>query len=1181
MKKIIIPISTLLISGIAYAQLSPAENYVYTRTYLEPVTVTSSTAKQSETVKYFDGLGRAKQIIDIKASPSSKDLVTMIPYDGSGKQVDSWLPAPMSTLNGGIQSGVEGAAAAYYGDSFAFSHKNLDNSPLDRVLSQVQPGQDWQGHPAQYGYDTNIDGEVKKYVTSFNYSTFESSIPVSTTYGTGQLYKNTITDEDGNRVIEFRDGQGQIILERKMLNATESADTYYVYNNYEQLAYIIPPLASALASLDQTTLDNLCFQYKYDRRNRLVEKKLPGKGKEFMLYDKADRLVATQDILMRAGNKWLFSKYDKLGRVIYTGIAIDSGTRSNIQNSINSGYGINTEVSGSYTQSGLQIPYANTAYPQNIESLLTVNFYDSYPAGTPAFTPTIPNQSPILTDAMSSSLNTKSLALASYVKNIEDNNWTKKYSYYDTKGKVIATHSINHLGGYTKTESELDFTGVPLKTYTYHLRKQGEIGVNVKERFVYDSKNRLEQHYHQVDNKPEELLVSNIYNDLSKVTNKTVGNGLESIDYNYNIRGWLTDINKDQMALSDLGSKLFSYKVKYTQKDGINNPDPVQFPGKNVAAKYNGNIAEVDWRAVETIGVNPSSAPKRYGYVYDNLNRLTAGYYQNPLNPNSKENTESISYDLNGNIISLYRTSVMEYGNTTATLIDNLEYVYETPNKSNKLTSINDYAYNYTGYEGGGNTIDYDLNGNMTNIPDKTIGNIQYNHLNLPKHLEFSRYSNEFVALDTKYGADGVKRSKTNTTTTTGITGYTTSVKITDYLDGFQYLTNGVATPPGGGDPEFRMAPNSESARALEVQAFTFDDRATVNKTTVKTPNLQFFPTAEGYYDYVKDQYIYQYKDHLGNTRISFGRNSAGVRELVDNNDYYPFGMNHLKSGNAFFGISSYKNYKYQGQELQETGFYSFKWRNYMPDVGRFFNIDPLSEKYEDYTPYQYSSNQPVHGNEIEGLENSNDLNKKQEARLRAASDKQVQYYAEEAKRNFSNVINMTLALKPKFGALGGDIGFTAGPLKGHVGGAVAKIEGGISSQKQAVTAKAEGLAVEGSLGLKKAKIEGSVAAISMEAEGTIKNGAPSVDFNAEGGKAEAKITHGDISLDLSDFKLGAEFKAFKALHLGIEINAGEAIKGVANTMGMLGAYMQSYVQEKMNDVKDQIRDIKNNMMKY
>uniref|UniRef100_A0A0N4ZZS6 RHS repeat-associated core domain-containing protein n=1 Tax=Parastrongyloides trichosuri TaxID=131310 RepID=A0A0N4ZZS6_PARTI len=154
---------------------------------------------------------------------------------------------------------------------------------------------------------------------------------------------------------------------------------------------------------------------------------------------------------------------------------------------------------------------------------------------------------------------------------------------------------------------------------------------------------------------------------------------------------------------------------------------------------------------------------------------------------------------------------------------------------------------------------------------------------------------------------------------------------------------------------------------ALEEQAFTeIGERKVLNN---KTPELQFFPTGEGFYDYVKDQYIYQYKDHLGNVRVSFGRNSVGALEIVDANDYYPFGMNHLKTGGAYFGAGAYQNYKYQGQELQETGFYSFKWRNYMPDVGRFFNIDPLSEKFPHNSTYAFSENRVIDAVELEGLE--------------------------------------------------------------------------------------------------------------------------------------------------------------------------------------------------------------------
>ncbi|MDN3693300.1 RHS repeat-associated core domain-containing protein [Chryseobacterium tructae] len=118
----------------------------------------------------------------------------------------------------------------------------------------------------------------------------------------------------------------------------------------------------------------------------------------------------------------------------------------------------------------------------------------------------------------------------------------------------------------------------------------------------------------------------------------------------------------------------------------------------------------------------------------------------------------------------------------------------------------------------------------------------------------------------------------------------------------------------------------------------------------------------------MENRYIYQYRDHLGNVRISFGRNSAGALEITDANDYYPFGMNHLKSGNAFFGQSTYKNYKYNGKELQETGMDDYGARMYMPDLGRWGVIDPLAEKLRRHTPYNYAVNNPIVNIDPDGM---------------------------------------------------------------------------------------------------------------------------------------------------------------------------------------------------------------------
>jgi hypothetical protein len=92
--------------------------------------------------------------------------------------------------------------------------------------------------------------------------------------------------------------------------------------------------------------------------------------------------------------------------------------------------------------------------------------------GTPTIPTQILEQDVLSQDAQSSNISAKSLPVASYVKNIEDDNWTKNYTWYDKKGRAIGTHSINHLGGFTKIESKLDFAGVPQKTNTYHVRKQ-------------------------------------------------------------------------------------------------------------------------------------------------------------------------------------------------------------------------------------------------------------------------------------------------------------------------------------------------------------------------------------------------------------------------------------------------------------------------------------------------------------------------------------------------------------------------------------------------------------------------------------------------------------------------------------------------------------------------------------
>ncbi|SHK27058.1 DUF6443 domain-containing protein [Chryseobacterium polytrichastri] len=930
MKKILILIWGLLLGSTLHAQNLPTtENYIETRTYLDSVTISSSTAKQIHTVQYFDGLGRPKQVVNVKASPLGRDVVSHIEYDGFGRQTKDFLPIPQSqTLNGAIAPTPLANATSVYGLEKIYAEKILENSPLDRIQQQIQVGTDWASKPVKFEYDTNNNGDyVRKYETTTTWDPVGkmmlTSVQLLQYFPIAQLYKNTIIDEDGNRTIEFKNGKGQTLLVRKVINPTENADTYYVYNEYDVLAYVIPPLASA-PTVEPATVENLYYQYRYDGRKRLVEKKVPGKGWEYMLYDKQDRLVATQDTALKQKGQWIYTKYDQFGRVAITGIGTGSEriTEQNMVDGLGSN-NVNRLSTPLFERQGMDVYYGNqdSTYPNSTKwiTLLSLNYYDTYP--NYSFNPSFPTSifGPTLTDnPTATGKSTKGLSVMSLVKNIEDDNWTKNYSYYDTRGRVVGTYSINHLGGFTETKSELDFAGAPKQNITRHKRVNTDTEKVIIETFEYDHQNRLLVHKHKIDNNTEEILAQNKYNELSQLESKKVGGinistPLQTIDYKYNIHGWMTKINDPV----NLNGKLFGYELKY------HNPVNTTF----AMAKYNGNIAEVDWKT------SNDDVLKRYSYNYDKLNRLNFGHYSEPNStvPLEDHFGESIEYDLNGNITRLYRNA-KNITNGMAMQIDNLTYSYA----GNRLLNVTDASQNYLGYVGGGNTIGYDLNGNMTSHVDKGITSIQYNFLNLPSTLIKNNNKSPFGgAISHLYGADGRKLKKAYSYYKRDWQGNTNlALTTTEYLDSFQYV--------------------------LESNGFGCID------CPPPSPNLQFVPTSEGYFDFVKNKYIYNYTDHLGNIRLSYFNNGNSI-EVLEENNYYPFGLKH-EGVNVLTGNTAYQ-YKYNGKEYQqEIGMTDFGARMYMNDLGRWGVIDPLSELQFAYSPYSYVYGNPIRFNDPTGM---------------------------------------------------------------------------------------------------------------------------------------------------------------------------------------------------------------------
>jgi len=120
-----------------------------------------------------------------------------------------------------------------------------------------------------------------------------------------------------------------------------------------------------------------------------------------------------------------------------------------------------------------------------------------------------------------------------------------------------------------------------------------------------------------------------------------------------------------------------------------------------------------------------------------------------------------------------------------------------------------------------------------------------------------------------------------------------------------------------------------------------------------------------GWTEHIGKQHIgrpYEYfaKDHLGNVQVVF-RNDNGMPQVIQKNDYYPFGLLMQERTN----IAPNKNrYLYNGKEYISEGdlnWYDYGARIYDPALGRWHVPDPRAEKYESWSPYNYALNNPLY----------------------------------------------------------------------------------------------------------------------------------------------------------------------------------------------------------------------------
>ncbi len=119
----------------------------------------------------------------------------------------------------------------------------------------------------------------------------------------------------------------------------------------------------------------------------------------------------------------------------------------------------------------------------------------------------------------------------------------------------------------------------------------------------------------------------------------------------------------------------------------------------------------------------------------------------------------------------------------------------------------------------------------------------------------------------------------------------------------------------------------------------------------------------------------------MQNTLLSISDNKIGVDANTDNladfyearvlsaTDYYAFGMAMKERSWQDPNLEKYR-YGFNGKEndsdweVQDYGF-----RIYKPELGKFLSVDPLTQSYPWYTPYQFAGNKPIVCSDLDGAE--------------------------------------------------------------------------------------------------------------------------------------------------------------------------------------------------------------------
>lgn len=622
-------------------------------------------------VTHYDGLGRTKSNIKVAAGSGEYDIADYITYDSLGRVSKQWLPIRTPYCGGDYPSRFENLAQSFHGDSYPYTETTFDATHFNRASIEQGPGHNWRQNEASlrhYYLVNDFEGVAWELPNDlafcdlgcpYFYVDDNGNLRRDYEYSPGKLKVEIILDEDNHCTAIFTDKQGRKVLQRQS-DWNIQSDTYWVYDIYGRLRYVISPEGAKILKThyqglcDADAVERYCYVYGYDNRDRCVTKKMPGQAEQQFVYDKLNRVIFSQDGEQRMKNEWSVRKFDNQQRIAVEGRAIVVGaTRESLQQqwgatTLVETYNPNFEYEG-------YLMYSNTCGIPNFTADKAY-YYDEYSHWG--------NIMPMPVDASfprGDVYNAKGL-MTGYATTDFNGDVYVAINTYDKKGNVVMTSERDIYGqnNMVTTFMTYDHTGnlTEKKRLTQLLAEQQVMNShNEQWEYDYDAWGRNTQVRHRYGNNNWRTLGMYSYDQLGRKADCYYGNSnLNHITYSYNLRSWLTNIS----------GRYYSQTLYYNSNA----------LGTGHIPLYNGNISGISETYYNSYGGSIGLTRKM---EYDELGRLTSVVADFP------KYNEYYSYDLNGNIKRIIRGGTTDY----LYRFDKLSISYW----GNQMHSVTDSAY--------------------------------------------------------------------------------------------------------------------------------------------------------------------------------------------------------------------------------------------------------------------------------------------------------------------------------------------------------------------------------------------------------------------------------------------------------------------------------------------------------